>query len=362
MADALVERRPIARFFCHRCNIEFEDVLQDYTCPYCASGFIEQLENEAEGIGLSGDDFSDADMSNIDDISNIDEMSNLDDSDDLHQSTPPMLNDLAFFMSGGRLRGPGRRQTLIEELMWLMAGANPPGTLTAGAPFVFVGAPGDYVFGGEGLDAVVTQLLGQLENAGPPPLPREQLAALPTENVSAEQAAANTACSVCWDNFLEGEAISRLECEHIFHSACIRPWLQLHATCPICRRSLLPEAPAAAPADPANPPNPPNPANPDQATLPAGSPTPSLPRVLLRRIPRRQASGPQTQTQTWHTPAESSGSSVSSSTTSSVTAGGVWAPQVRFATNPSGTNSSASLNSSAGGGSERQYNMDIDYD
>lgn len=28
MADALVERRPTARFFCHRCNIEFEDVLQ----------------------------------------------------------------------------------------------------------------------------------------------------------------------------------------------------------------------------------------------------------------------------------------------------------------------------------------------
>lgn len=28
MADALIERRPPARFFCHRCNVEFEDVLQ----------------------------------------------------------------------------------------------------------------------------------------------------------------------------------------------------------------------------------------------------------------------------------------------------------------------------------------------
>ncbi|CAK1580818.1 unnamed protein product [Parnassius mnemosyne] len=344
MADALVERRPTARFFCHRCNIEFEDVLQDYTCPYCASGFIEQLENEAEGHGLSGDDFSDADMSNLEDMSNIDEMSNLDDSDDLQQSTPPMLHDLAFFMSGGRLRGPARRQTLMDELFWMIGGVRPgTGAVTAGAPFVFVGAPGDYVFGGEGLDAVVTQLLGQLENAGPPPLPTDQLASLPSETVSADQAAANTSCSVCWDNFLEGESISRLECEHVFHSACIRPWLQLHATCPICRRSLLPDAPDA-----------------DAAPQPE-SPTPSLPRVLLRRIPRRQVSGPQTQM--WDSLADSSSSSGSTSTTSSVTAGGVWAPQARSTSNSTGTNSTTSLNSSNERElRERQYNMDIDYD
>ncbi|CAG4955671.1 unnamed protein product [Parnassius apollo] len=361
MADALVERRPTARFFCHRCNIEFEDVLQDYTCPYCASGFIEQLENEAEGHGLSGDDFSDADMSNLEDMSNIDEMSNLDDSDDLNQSTPPMLNDLAFFMSGGRLRGPARRQTLMEELVWMIGGVRPgTGAVTAGAPFVFVGAPGDYVFGGEGLDAVVTQLLGQLENAGPPPLPRDQLASLPSESVSADQAAANTSCSVCWENFLEGESISRLECEHVFHSACIRPWLQLHATCPICRRSLLPDAPAADAAPlPDTPPH-------FIEDSPPSSPTrnmnlASLPRVLLRRIPRSQVSGPQTQT--WDSLADSSSSSGSTTTTSSVTAGGVWAPQARSTSNSTGTNSTTSLNSSNERElRERQYNMDIDYD
>lgn len=55
-----------------------------------------------------------------------------------------------------------------------------------------------------GLDAVVTQLLGQLEQAGPPPLPRERLAELPSEPVSTEQAAANVACSVCWENFQLG--------------------------------------------------------------------------------------------------------------------------------------------------------------
>ncbi|XP_068622604.1 E3 ubiquitin-protein ligase RNF115-like isoform X2 [Battus philenor] len=339
MADALVERRPRARFFCHRCDIEFDHVLQDYTCPYCASGFIEQLEGEAEVRSLSGDGFSDANMSNIDDMGRLVTLEEM-------ESSPPMLNDLAFFMTGSQLRSaPVRRRAIMQELIWMIGGVRPgtTGVVTAGAPVVLVGAPGDYVFGGEGLDAVVSQLLGQLENAGPPPLPRDQVAALPSEMVSTEQAAANTTCSICWENFMEGESVSRLVCEHIFHSACIRPWLQLHATCPICRRSLLPASQPAAPLS--------------GTASQTGSTAPSLPRVLLRRIPRRQVSGPQTQT--WDSLANTSSSSSSTSTTSSVTAGGVWAPQ-RSTTNSSGNNSSTSLNSSNEG--ERQYNMDIDYD
>ncbi|XP_063627308.1 E3 ubiquitin-protein ligase RNF115-like [Cydia splendana] len=329
MADAVVERRPPARFFCHRCNIEFEDVLQDYRCPYCASGFIEQLESEADGSALSGDDFSDADMSN------------LDDSDDTHQSAShPMLSDLAFLMSGGRHRGGGRPETLLEQLVYSISGSGPLGgaAVTAGAPFVLVGAPGDYVFGGEGLDAVVTQLLGQLENAGPPPLPREQIAAIPSEAVTEEQAAANTSCSVCWENFQLGEMVSKLQCEHIFHSTCIEPWLQLHATCPICRRSLLTEEPQAeVPADQEPPAPPPRPS----------STMGSMPTVRLRRLARRRAPGA-----AWDAAADSS-----SSSDASVTAGGLWAgPQ-------GGSTSTSSLNSAATDTSrDNMYNMDIDFD
>ncbi|XP_072938508.1 E3 ubiquitin-protein ligase Iruka-like isoform X2 [Epargyreus clarus] len=219
MADSneAEEQRPY-RFFCYTCDTELVDVMPDFTCPFCTGGFVEQIEYSTDG--LSGDSFSDADMSNIEDMSNLDES-------DMHPIVPAVFNDLAFLMTGGRLR---------------------TNTITAGAPFVFVGAPGDYVFGGEGLDAVVTHLRGQLENAGPPPLPREPLAALPDEPVTEEQAAANTICSICWDNFVLGETVCRLECEHVFHSNCIRPWLRLHATCPICRRSLLPAGTPAAPS------------------------------------------------------------------------------------------------------------------
>ena len=39
----------------------------------------------------------------------------------------------------------------MEELVWMIGGGRPPaGAMTAGAPFVLVGTPGDYVFGGDG--------------------------------------------------------------------------------------------------------------------------------------------------------------------------------------------------------------------
>lgn len=47
--------------------------------------------------------------------------------------------------------GAARRPTLMEELVWMIGGGRPPaGAMTAGAPFVLVGTPGDYVFGGDG--------------------------------------------------------------------------------------------------------------------------------------------------------------------------------------------------------------------
>ncbi|XP_037292334.1 E3 ubiquitin-protein ligase Iruka isoform X3 [Manduca sexta] len=302
--------------------------------------------------------------------------------------TPPMLNDLAFLMSGGRLRGPGRRDTLMEQLVWMIGGARPgSGAVTAGAPFVFIGAPGDYVFGGEGLDAVVTQLLGQLENAGPPPLPREQIAALPSQQITDEHIAANAACSVCWENFTLGETVSRLECDHIFHSSCIAPWLQLHATCPICRRSLLPEEPADAPAADATAANASETAADASSTLAANasatSTTPAAQTqnapvtpatisvntpmlrvpvsfshvVLRRRLPagwEADSSGSSGGAGGASGASGASGSPSSASTGSSVTASGVWAPLARDST----SNSTASLSSDR----DRQYNMDIDFD
>jgi len=47
-------------------------------------------------------------------------------------------------------------------------------------------------------------------------------------------------CAVCLCEFEDSDILRLLPgCCHVFHPQCIDPWLASHATCPICRQSLL---------------------------------------------------------------------------------------------------------------------------
>ncbi|CAL4888841.1 unnamed protein product [Urochloa decumbens] len=53
-------------------------------------------------------------------------------------------------------------------------------------------------------------------------------------------------CAVCLEDVQCGEAVRRMPaCGHVFHKECVDMWLGSHATCPLCRRELLPRACAA---------------------------------------------------------------------------------------------------------------------
>ncbi|XP_014253516.1 E3 ubiquitin-protein ligase RNF126-B isoform X2 [Cimex lectularius] len=245
--EAALENLPVNSFFCHKCNREISSVLPDFTCPTCQCGFIEALNNPPEQ-----NDDSDMDLEGIP----FDEALNV-------------FHDMLFTSGNEERRGRGRRsgrenfragrmrqfnidapiETLFQDFVMNLAevgggwaGSNTIGVGTGrggGGPVLLLGNPGDYAWGREGLDAIVTQLLNQMDTTGPPPLAKEKINEIPTTVITKEQADINLQCSVCWEDFKVDEPVRKLPCEHVYHENCIIPWLELHGTCPICRKTLI---------------------------------------------------------------------------------------------------------------------------
>ena len=44
-------------------------------------------------------------------------------------------------------------------------------------------------------------------------------------------------CAICLGNILERDKTLKLNCKHIFHDKCVKPWLEKHDTCPKCRET-----------------------------------------------------------------------------------------------------------------------------
>jgi len=238
--EAAVENLALSRFFCHKCNLEIGRVQQDYTCPTCQSGFIEVLENQPDPS-----EESDSDMEVVQPFD--------------------VLNDMLWGLSGGtgrvrransgyHTRGERRRggrarpvvpfENMIQDFIVNLTEVGLGGlgvTPRPNGPVLFLGNPGDYVWGREGLDAIVTQLLNQMDGSGPPPLAQDKIQQIPTASITQDQVDSNLQCSVCWEDFKVSEPVRKLVCEHVYHEPCIIPWLELHGTCPICRTTLSEE-------------------------------------------------------------------------------------------------------------------------
>lgn len=92
--------------------------------------------------------------------------------------------------------------------------AGPPGradqlTLT---PMFFVGNPGDYVWGHDGLDSVITLMLNQLEPTGPPPMSAQKIDEIPKCEIGQEELDKKMQCSVCLEDFQLQEQCRKLPC------------------------------------------------------------------------------------------------------------------------------------------------------
>ncbi|OXA56626.1 E3 ubiquitin-protein ligase Iruka [Folsomia candida] len=275
MASAATDSVPHSKFFCYKCNEEIPRVLDDFTCPICKGGFIEEVqESQNAGSGPGSDSASDATFDVGGGFDFLQLLRGLSEPSGggggggtsvrfqtgsnpatfqrtRSEGAPsPGTNNPGFsFVLGptqGRGGGTGRSNpnldnpmehvlfTFLNDLIHGLGG----GAAVGGAGVPLLSNVGDYAWGRDGLDAVVTQLMNQMEGTGPPPLATDRIDTLPDVTINQDQVDRKLQCSVCWDDFGVGEVVKKLECEHVYHPDCIIPWLKLHGTCPICRKDL----------------------------------------------------------------------------------------------------------------------------
>merc|ERR1711972_432714 len=78
-------------------------------------------------------------------------------------------------------------------------------------------------------------------------LVEELIQRLPLEVCSADYVRvpdASLTCTVCLDDFEEGDEIRRLPCKHVYHRASIDKWLSLRRLCPVCNHDAALPPPA----------------------------------------------------------------------------------------------------------------------
>ncbi|XP_028836696.1 E3 ubiquitin-protein ligase RNF115 [Denticeps clupeoides] len=273
---------PPHRFFCHCCKGEVSPKLPEYTCPRCDSGFIEEVTEDSSLLDSSANSFDDTatQFAELWRLLFVERPFTVDlDSPESDRRVPggggagglglgggafggSVPGGLGGPLGGGQLGSGGRpprlhtqrryrsrpssrpdRSPAVEGIVQqflagLFANSGVPGSPPLSWTGMLHSNPGDYAWGQGGLDAIITQLLGQFENTGPPPAEKEKISSLPTVIISQEQADSSMECPVCKEDYSAGEAVRQLPCNHFFHSDCIVPWLELHDTCPVCRKSL----------------------------------------------------------------------------------------------------------------------------
>ncbi|KAI8323891.1 hypothetical protein GQ54DRAFT_296470 [Martensiomyces pterosporus] len=100
------------------------------------------------------------------------------------------------------------------------------------------------------LETLIVQLVEEANTSatGPPPASREFIRSLPVISPGACEKGAS--CTICNDDLEAKEdstdVVTKLPCRHFFHRECVKPWLELHNTCPMCRFEVPSDDPAWA--------------------------------------------------------------------------------------------------------------------
>lgn len=106
----------------------------------------------------------------------------------------------------------------------------------------------------ENAASILLQLMDDLQDIVPeildndtraprvPPASKEVVANLPVITLTEDalsKLSGDAECAICKENFVEDDKMQELPCKHTFHPPCLKPWLDKHNSCPICRHELL---------------------------------------------------------------------------------------------------------------------------
>ena len=70
------------------------------------------------------------------------------------------------------------------------------------------------------------------------PTPDDVIAHLLKTNLTQPELDACSSCVVCQEDFQLAQEGTHLPCKHIYHFACIEPWLKVNDSCPCCRKKV----------------------------------------------------------------------------------------------------------------------------
>ncbi|CAL8071451.1 unnamed protein product [Calicophoron daubneyi] len=269
MADSSI--RP--NYYCHACEAEIVPNLQDFTCPSCHSGFIEEIPagNSDNGFttyvclsatfitktvqptfdtfnflqNLLGEQFTDGAWG-LSQEPDEEEMIVEEDVEEPRQRRAGRRSN-GRGQNGSRsgvehftIQVPGRPSVVSTRVR--LSGSDNPFLLQflSGVESNFDSLQGDirnYALNPTMFDNLITLLMNQLQ-VGPPPASDAAIAELPVIKLTEELVEKYKTCSICFDDYQLSEDVTRLPCQHVYHTTCVNTWLKQHATCPICRKDL----------------------------------------------------------------------------------------------------------------------------
>uniref|UniRef100_A0A0E0L486 RING-type E3 ubiquitin transferase n=1 Tax=Oryza punctata TaxID=4537 RepID=A0A0E0L486_ORYPU len=227
-----------ATHWCYLCRrpVRIRGAGQDVTCPSCDDGFVQEMcemgrRTASSTLGFVGPDAGDEFLFRRSPV--MEAMSTLmrhvatvggDDGErdvhDEHGDVGPVL-----------IRRGGDAVPEHARLGVLFRGGQRVG-------FERRGGGGGYYRAG--LEALFEQLQNQLGSSrqGPPPASPSAIDAVPMVTISRRHLRAEPRCPVCQDAFQLGAEVRQMPCTHLYHDACIVPWLVQHNSCPVCRHPL----------------------------------------------------------------------------------------------------------------------------